>query len=226
MGRRLRALFHSIPTDATDCWDLCCDHGAVGRAVLEAYPHCRVIFNDIHPDIMRALDDKLTQLDSINYQLIVCPAENIELSPSARPVIVLAGVGDQQCIKILSSLFAQPACRNATFVVSPATKTYYVRKFLIESNVYLCHEETVTENKRTYEILTIELTPRYGSDLMESTLGFRFGQCWKLKSKDDLEHINKLVHFYQSQLRNPHSSEAEEIVYGYQKLLKKMQRRP
>lgn len=218
LGARLKALTNCIPDNTTLLWDLCCDHGAVGRAVLETRPDCEVIFNDIHKDIMARLGTQLQELEASNYQLNIGPAQNIQLSDQPNQAIVLAGVGAEQCIEILEQLFTTPAGRQAYLIVSPATKTYYVRKFLCQYGAHLLDEKVVIENKRGYEILCIQAESS-SAVKMHSTDQFLFGGVWTDCVKQ-LTHLQKTLDYYRAQ-RNP-DSETQFICSGYENLLERL----
>jgi len=223
MGKRLSTLFQQIPQNTTTFWDLCCDHGALGRAVIESKLGTRVDFNDIHPGIMLNLEQTLTRLGAEHYELKICPAEQTLLSTTPHPTIMLAGIGDEQSIKILKALFAQEASQNALFIISPATKNYNVRRFLAEHGVYHIEELAVTENKRTYEIISISLQPSDEATKMRPDNEFLFGQCWQPGNSDHIRHIKKILKFYLAQSINSNQPDINAVVNGYQNILKKIE---
>jgi len=220
MGTRLTALFSAVPATTSEFWDLCCDHGAIGRAILESRRHCPVVFNDIHSDIMANLQRQLTALQAENYRLIIAPAEQLVLTDSPKPTLMLAGVGAEQCIIILTQLFAQPASASATFIISAATKMHWVRQFLIDQGVFLLHESVVTENKRSYEILTVGRDSFSGGKKMLASPGYRFGACWQPDNPDHRRHLEKLIGFYQAKSLHRQAENSAAIVQGYKNILK------
>lgn len=225
LGKRLRFLLNCIPSDTDEVWDLCCDHGAIGRAVLESRPSCEVIFNDIHQDIMARLEETLVNLNASNYRLDVGPAQSIKLPSNNSLTIVLAGVGSEQCIEILQELLSQPAALTAYFIISPATKTYYVREFLCKAGVYLELDEAVSENKRTYEVLGIRLSDIGNhSKRMTRSEENLFGNGWTANNPDHQKHIRKLLNYYQS-AQNP-DAKTKAICKGYTALLEKLKTQP
>jgi tRNA (adenine22-N1)-methyltransferase len=220
LGKRLKSLLRCIPEQTDEVWDLCCDHGAIGRAVIESNPDCTVVFNDIHPDIMTRLGDALTQFNARRYRLITAPAQTITLPANKRLTVILAGVGAEQCIEILNNLFKQPAADNAYFIISPATKTYFVRQFLCQNSVFLANEQVVTENRRSYEIICIQRQPASGTTLMTRTAAFLFGQCWRPEGDNHLPHLKKQLNYYQSSRKN--DLEIRNICAGYRNLIKNL----
>jgi len=221
MGTRLTALFSAVPATTSEFWDLCCDHGAIGRAILESRQPCPVVFNDIHSDIMAKLQRRLTALQAENYRMYIGPAEQLVLTDSPQPTLMLAGVGAEQCIIILSHLFAQPSSASATFIISAATKMHRVRQFLIDQGVFLVHESVVTENKRSYEILIIGRDSFSGGKKMSDSAGDLFGACWQPDNPDHRRHLDKLIGFYQAKLQHRPAGNTDSIVQGYKDILKK-----
>ncbi|WP_320826887.1 SAM-dependent methyltransferase [Reinekea sp.] len=220
MGTRLTALFSAVPETTSEFWDLCCDHGAIGRAMLESRRPCPVVFNDIHNDIMANLQHQLTALQAEDYRLYYGPAEQIVLTESPRPTLMLAGVGAEQCITILTHLFAQPASASAIFIISAATKMHRVRQFLIDQGVFLVHESVVTENKRAYEILSVGRDSFSGGKKMSARASDLFGACWQPDNPDHRRHLDKLIGFYQAKSQHLPAGNIDATVQGYKDILK------
>lgn len=218
LGKRLTALFNAIPADVTHLYDLCCDHGALGRAALETYTDSIVTFNDIHPDIMSRLNNQLVNLKASNFNISIMPAEQLTVSDQGKPCIILAGVGDEQCITILKSLLAQKLPRQTHFIVSPATKTHFVRAYLATMPINVIRDHVSSENKRCYEIIEFNLANENSPPL------HLFGTGWNENNRDHIRHIEKVSSFYRAQLKNnPNSSTLNNIISGYEKILKKIE---
>ncbi len=219
LGIRLTALYESIPPETEYLWDLCCDHGSIGRAVLEQNPRPHVTFNDIHPGIMQSLQEKLRSFNATGYDMNVNPAEKVQLPGNKNTCVLLAGVGDQQCINILTSLLAQPESRGAWFIISPATKTFFLREFLVDQNLFLISESLVTENMHTYEIITVSNNPECNGDSISQIDNWKFGTAWQIGDTQHIEHLSKLIRYFKSQLDFKPNPRLVEIVDGYQKKL-------
>jgi len=217
LGKRLSALFNCIPPETNYLYDLCCDHGAIGRAVLETHKQCHVVFNDIHPDIMSRLATLLHSFNASNYSLSVCPAEQLQPLSSKRSTIILAGVGDEQCIRILRHLSAIPSLKQAHFIISPATKVQKVRRYLKQNGAKLICESTITENNRTYEIIEVSF-----DTLIEHRPISEFGYCWSSEDPTHQTHLKKLITFYSAQRNTALNKEYERISLAYKKILEKI----
>ncbi|MDN3648592.1 tRNA (adenine(22)-N(1))-methyltransferase TrmK [Reinekea marina] len=221
LGTRLRHLVESIPTDTELVWDMCCDHGALGRAIIESRPQCQVIFNDIHKDIMARLKEQLIQLNAQRYRLAVCPAEAVSLEETSRQVVVIAGIGDEQTITILEALRTQAHAKNCTFIISPTTKVALVRQYLIGAGFYRVNESIVTENKRSYEVITVATQQTQHAQLMTEKNGDLIGRCWQ-PIESHRQHLKKLIGYYQGQALNPEKAYAKFLLQRYKLQLKNL----
>ncbi|MFQ3230412.1 tRNA (adenine(22)-N(1))-methyltransferase TrmK [Reinekea sp.] len=219
LGKRLKHLLAAIPQNSQIVWDLCCDHGALGRAIIESRTETGVVFNDIHPDIMARLSEQLIRLQAKNYEIVIAPAETIELKNIENQTVVLAGVGDEQCITIMQALSQQKYATNCRFIISPTTKVALVRRYLIDAGYFLLEESVVTENKRTYEVLTVSTSARFGGTKMSDDNGDDIGQCWQ-PTTDHIQHLNKLIGYYQGQTINVTKPYAKSLLCQYQVILK------
>jgi tRNA (adenine22-N1)-methyltransferase len=221
LGKRLKALYASIPESTQTFYDLCCDHGALGRAVLERTNTTQVIFNDIHPDIMKRLERRLTDLNATNYSMSIQPAEEVILSDCRHTTVLLAGVGNEQCVKILDQLLAQQNAKNSVFIVSPATKVHLVRDYLSRQKIHLISESTVTENNRTYEIITFKQSESCTVKRIDP-----YGYCWENGNQDHIKHISKTLAYYEAKNQLNNADENKDIAQGYKKILKKITTTP
>ena len=220
LGRRLRALFDTIPDGTDQLVDLCCDHGALGRAALEAGRAHRVLFNDIHPDIMAALDERLIRYGAEHYELSVGPAQALILPQAKKGVAILAGVGDEQTIAILDALLQQPQARRYRFVVSPATKTAYVRNYLRHCPIVTLSDHIVDDNGRCYELITIALADDVSQSQDQSQPSL-VGQGWQPERPIHERQLRKLLAFYQAQQHRQPSPLVREICNEYESLLER-----
>lgn len=219
LGRRLQALFNTLPEGTDILIDLCCDHGALGRAALETERARQVIFNDVHPGIMDKLQTQLDRIGAKGYQLSIEPAQNLTLPEATQGVVILAGVGDEQSIAILMALFSQPQAQQYRFVVSPATKTAFVRHYLRQCSIQLIDDDIVDDAGRCYEIITVTpATESAGSHLSLT------GPSWQPDLPVHQRHLNKLLGFYQAQLDRQPSPTLKAICEGYQQILNQNRR--
>jgi hypothetical protein len=89
---RVRAIVDLL-NPALPVWDLCCDHGFIGRAALEQYSDTRAVFVDRAAQTVRALAESLGRSSRLagRYRLVCADALHMEL-PAAPVNFVIAGV--------------------------------------------------------------------------------------------------------------------------------------
>lgn len=217
LGKRLKALYQSIPGQTDHFLDLCCDHGSLGRAVLETRSDCHVTFNDLRPGIMNDLAELLQRYQAHNFTLDTGPAQQVQLPVQGQSTVMLAGIGDEQAIEIIESLLAQQTEQPCRLIISPATKVHYVRSFLASASVSLEQESLVTENRRTYEVISVRKALSG-----EKKPVSRFGSAWALGNTDHQQHLLKLIQFYDAQQNRNRTDDTALIVEHYKKILKKI----
>lgn len=217
LGIRLRALHNAIPATCDHLYDLCCDHGAIGKAALESRPAIHVTFNDINTDIMRRLAASLNSEHQHRFTLHTGRAADVPESNSNQPCFLIAGVGVEQCIDTLARLKEHPLSKRATFIISPATKAARVRAYLMNNSFSLVSENCVTERKRTYEIITVcHSVAARNSQPISLT-----GRHW-LANTQHIAYLKKMSAFYTTQLTNAEEPLIQSIVDDYIATLKKL----
>lgn len=221
LSRRLKALYRTLPEHTDIMVDLCCDHGALGRAVLETGRVAEVVFNDIHPGIMAKLQDRLEHFGADRYRLSVEPAQNLVLPDTDNGIAILAGVGDEQTITILNSLLTQPQARSYRFVISPATKTAIVRHYLQQCSVRVLSDDIVDDAGRCYEIITVTPVATTVDSHAEPSLT---GQSWLPDHPVHRRHLTKLLSFYQAQQQRRASPTIAQICDQYRQILNQSDR--
>lgn len=107
---------HLLPGE--DVWDLCCDHGLLGRAALEAGGFDNVYFVDRVPHIIEKLKTRIQPLDlARKARFLAAPAE--ELQQPLTGTVVIAGVGAYTAFAILKTLWQKNLLHARRLVLSP-----------------------------------------------------------------------------------------------------------
>jgi tRNA A22 N-methylase len=93
---------------ALPVWDLCCDHGRIGSAALEAYPEAHAVFVDRARLTVERLAGSLahTRRFSGRYRLLLADVLRMEL-PAAAANFVVAGVSTNVICAFLDRLRAR-----------------------------------------------------------------------------------------------------------------------
>lgn len=215
LGKRLTALFHAVPSGYDAVWDLCCDHGRLGMALIETGRTPRVHFVDCVNGIMADLDERLIRYGATGYQLHTVEAERLSLPAEGRHLLVLAGVGDESTIRILDSLTRSDLQARFDWLISPANNLFQVRRWLREHGFGVLEEGLVFENRRGYEWLRVTLDRRRAPTPIANPAPF-----WNARKPEHRAHLIKLVRHARQQCRRPaDSSDAEAALAAYEGLL-------
>jgi len=196
LGQRLSDIFNLIDFEYSQVWDLCCDHGKLGLALLESKKTKLIHFVDQVPSIISDLDkkiQKIKELDSEQYTLNTLNAENVILKDN-NSLICICGVGGDVAIKIIDSLMKNNDLNNHDILISAQYHMYDLRSFLITNNFKLKKQMLSFEGKWGYELLLIrkneglDIDP-IGKDLIE------------IEDKRHLSYLNKLISHYENRSR-------------------------
>lgn len=214
LSKRLSSLFEQIPSGYDAIWDLCCDHGRLGMALLESGRAPVVHFNDRVASIMTDLKQQLVRFGAVNYQLHPVPAEQLQLPVQGRHLLVLAGVGDELSVRIITALCRQLPAQQLDWLISPANNLFQVRDFLQRQDFGLFDEGLVFDKGRGYEWLYVSQDRnRARPDIDNPT------PCWKPNQAEHRRHLSKLLRHARQQQRQANSGQAEAAANAYASLL-------
>lgn len=140
-------------------WDFFCDHGLLGRRALQEGLFPEVHFVDRVPGIMKTLEGKLHEenLWGENAHLHLAAAEDLRLPMTGT--LVLAGVGADKMLEVLSALHAHNCLQAKRWVLSPhkdeSTLPRGLKKIFGESLV-IPEPHSMIESGRERPIWTID----------------------------------------------------------------------
>lgn len=214
LGKRLTALFDAIPPGYDEVWDLCCDHGRLGLALLESQRTPNVHFVDQIDSIMADLQGRLERYGATGYQLHTQPAEHLILRTQSRPLLVLAGVGDEVAHTIVSEVTARNPDSQPDWLISPANNLFQVRRNLQQQAFGLLEEGVVFENGRGYEWLRVSQDRQRATAEVGNPAGF-----WDADVPEHRTHLQKLIRHARKQLNNPNERDARLMLVHYEPLL-------
>lgn len=215
LGIRLKALLNAIPHGYDSIWDLCCDHGRLGMALLETERTPKVHFIDQISEIMADLGQRLVEYGAKGYQLHRQDAATLELPQSGQHLLLLAGVGDEVTNTILADLTSKNPNANPDWLISPANNLYQVRGFLRAKGFGLLKEGVVFENHRGYEWLMVTKDRKRAPQSIPPT-----GVFWDTNRAEHRAHLLKLVKHGRQRLNNPtQAGEARAMLELYQRVL-------
>lgn len=161
LGIRLKAIFSLVVEQQqkdtyTNIWDCCCDHGYLGLKLLSENLCEKVIFVDQVPHIIEQLKTRLDGFNSDQYQLIAADASELSFSRQKRNLLVIAGVGGECTVDIISVIEGNNPGVQIDYIFCPSTSQKELRKYLIAKNFGMVFENIVCENKRYYEVLYVK----------------------------------------------------------------------
>ncbi|WP_405631636.1 tRNA (adenine(22)-N(1))-methyltransferase [Pseudoalteromonas sp. Ld20] len=162
LSNRLNTI-NTLITESYDViWDCCCDHGFLGMAILKRNLADKIIFVDIVPALMADLSKTLTRFSCAQtakqWQVKCQDVGSLELTPSAKQLVIIAGVGGELLLKLVQQIIINNTNHDLSklsFILCPVHHTYSLRKGLHKLGLGLATEQIVLENKRFYEVLHV-----------------------------------------------------------------------
>lgn len=144
-------------------YDLCCDHGLIGRSLaqkaLAANTLKSITFNDLVPAIV----NKLKHIDSdIPKELIfyqTSPAQDIIIEKQNN-LIIIAGIGGKLMAEIVENLALKGIDKSTTIVVSPHNNYFYFRNRILNNTRLKFTNECFIHDKGqyyTYDVLKMSV---------------------------------------------------------------------
>lgn len=222
MSRRLQKIDAMIGQSYQHIWDCCCDHGFLGLTLLQRQAADTVHFVDIVPQLLRQIESDLqthygqTQ-DKSRWDVHCADVKNLPLAKvSENPecdkhLIVIAGVGGELTIELMTAILSKFSHYPLEFILCPVHHNYKVREFLISRQLGLIAENLIIENKRGYEILHVAL------NVTEPVSGVG-SKMWDFSQKEHIDYLQKSIKHYQRIAKSPRQ-DVQVIINQYQKLL-------
>lgn len=221
LGVRLHTLYklildRQLPTRRyNQIWDCCCDHGYLGRALLNAQCCEQVIFVDQVPDIMEKLANRLKTVPS-GYRLITGDAADLKLGFSQSHLVILAGVGGEQIVDMVESIEARNPEAFVDYLFCPVNHARVLRQYLHQSpnRFGLRHEQIVQDRGRYYEIIHITTRPSE-NPLQRLSLT---GHMWDFTCEQHRAYHAKLLRYFRARARNVADTAAVQALEDYESL--------
>jgi len=206
LGRRLRALYEAVPAGYDDLWDLGCDHGRLGLALLDAGRADRVHFVDRLPWLIDGVREQLSQYPSQRWSTRAMDARDVALNATPCELVLLAGVGADQTLSILNALSERHSDSTPEFLIAPSGPVFRLRHALSASGFRLLQEDFVMERRRGYQLLRVTQAVGKGQEL---TLTGRF---WRPGDEDHHCYLEQQLGHYQRQLRSLDKRPVAELI--------------
>lgn len=220
MSRRLQKINTMIGQSYQHIWDCCCDHGLLGLSLLQRQAADTVHFVDIVPQLLTPLAfDLKTHYGQAQMRwhvhctdVINLPLAKVSENPeSDTHLIIIAGVGGELIIELLTAILSKFKHYRLEFILCPVHHHYKVREFLISRQLGLIAESLIIENKRGYEILHVALNVTQPVSRVGSKM-------WDFSQQVHIDCLQKRIKHYQRIASNP-GQKVQFIINEYQKLL-------
>ncbi|MDO6526347.1 tRNA (adenine(22)-N(1))-methyltransferase TrmK [Motilimonas sp. 1_MG-2023] len=218
LSKRLTAIADHVNLAYPHIWDCCCDHGYLGRVildkVLEQEKPAKVHFVDCVANITAPLLSQLQQqgIDSRYWQVHCIDVADLPLQPliNQRHCVVLAGVGGELTLQLVTALLEQFPDHDIEFVLCPVHHQYALRQGLIALDLKLVAEQLIDENGRFYEILVVNKQGQHRLYEVGSLM-------WQHTESRHLAYLQAKIKHYQRLGLGGQSSTG--IITAYQNLL-------
>lgn len=172
----------------THIWDCCCDHGYLGMKVLSVDCCATLNFVDQIPHIMEQLSSNLKTFDFKNYNVITKDAGQLIFDSKQRHLAIIAGVGGERTVELLSSIAKHNPNSNIDYIFCPSTSEKALRQYLVAQNFGLAFESIICEKKRCYEVIYVQSSDTE-RDLPSITLSC---EVWEEGNPEHQEYLKKI----------------------------------
>lgn len=223
LGKRLTAIEAVVVDGAYDhIWDCCCDHGLLGFQLLEKNKAKTVHFVDIVPQLLIDIEQKLKRfyMGKNKWQVHCLDVSKLPLNKHKddKHLVIIAGVGGQLLITILSTLLPLASAMNIEFILSPVHHNYQLRQFLFTHQCFLIDEFIVAENKRYYEVIHLKPVKNNTQINREQSISLVGDKMWDFKNSEHHSYLQQTIQHYQRIAKNP-NIDVSEIINAYQRLI-------
>lgn len=217
LGKRLAAIESLVSEGYDHIWDCCCDHGLLGFQLLEQEKAGTLHFVDIVPQLLIEIEYKLSRFyDGAKQWRVYCldvgelPVKSYQ---GEKQLIIIAGIGGQLLIELLSKLLPALEKMHVEFILSPVHHNYQLRQFLRQQRCNLVDEFIVAENGRYYEVMHLNNGPVNRKQCV-SLVGEKM---WDFTNSEHQCYLQQTIKHYQRMAKNPNMNVAA-IINAYQQL--------
>lgn len=169
LDQRLQRAFDYLVLEK-DCWDFCCDHGLLGKAIIKSGAFGEVHFVDKVSNIMKKLDDDLAEyFKNENYKTHSSDLRFEKLNPEGN--LLFLGIGSKSMIEMLKVQCPQ-AREGLRLILCPNKGSEILREYLSVSNWKLVYDELIADKKDCRDFLVCEIA---GEDI--KLFGNKINNC-------------------------------------------------
>ena len=217
-SQRLQQIDKMIIQPYDHIWDCCCDHGLLGYLLLRRDAARTVHFVDVVEPLIMEVQAKLQRFFTVGFpehawQVHCTDVSQLQLSAAelnsgdSVHLIVIAGVGGELLIELVSGLLKANPTQKMEFLLCPVLHNYKVRAALIDMKLGLINEHLIGENNRFYEILHVSTGAEQPISLTGSVM-------WDLSREEDQMYLERTISHYQRMAQHP-TRDVEQIIFDY-----------
>ena len=145
---RLAAIAELIPAD-TKLVDVGTDHGLLPIWLLQEGRIDSAIASDIRSGPLSRAKANASEKDTENIRFVLCDGL-AGISPDEADTIVIAGMGGETIVSILSSA---PWSLEKILILQPMSRPEALRGFLCSSGLRICEDRLVRDNGKIYSVI-------------------------------------------------------------------------
>ena len=157
LGKRLKRIDQMVTADYTHIWDCCCDHGYLGAHLLSRQAADNIHFVDIVPKLISKIENTLQQRYPNSPSAWTSHCLDVAQLPleqyQGTHLIIIAGIGGDLMIRLLSDLHQKHPTLTVDFLLCPVHHQFALRQQLIGLDFSLKNEALVEDKQRFYEII-------------------------------------------------------------------------
>ena len=137
--------------------DVGCDHGKVAIAALSRGICARAIASDINQGPLATAKANAARClpPSADITFVCCDGIP-SISLEGHVDIVIAGMGGDNIVEILTPFFESGVAKSTRFILLPHTKQPELRTFLSEHGLRIVDEAIVRDTQRLYQVIVAE----------------------------------------------------------------------
>lgn len=147
MNKRINDIISLVPNEDLNIYDLFCDHGLIGRGLLDLKRAKTITFVDIKKHLIEKLRQELKETPNVFMKTIDARLINF----IDHSFVIMAGVGGMLIIDCLKAYQKQGNFSSLTFFISANMHSSEVRFYLKEKGFQVSQSGVITERGRAYE---------------------------------------------------------------------------
>ena len=220
-SQRLQQIDSMITRQYDHIWDCCCDHGLLGYLLLRRDATRTVHFVDVVEPLIAEVEAKLQRFFTLGFpehawQVHCTDVTQLQVSSAAlanansKHLMVIAGVGGDLLIDLVSALVKANPGQNMEFLLCPVLHNYKVREALVDMQFGLINEHLVCENNRFYEVMHVSMG-------VEQPISLTGSLMWDLSREEDQAYLERTISHYQRKSKNS-AKNVEQILCDYKAL--------